>query len=673
MSKLPVKTVCISILCILFCCHLSAHNGKVAYAYPLGKISVDGDLSDWPQSAVKHLIRTNTSGTKPINDADFSGFFQLGYRLENHSLYIAFTVTDDDFIEDTTENVRWNTQDALQLSIDARHLPFGSGVAAFMYSKKLRNIDNAFYDSFAKNASWDIVEVAFVRKGNQRFYEWRVSLGDQMSVGKTIGFDFLFFDKDADNSFSFTGWGKGDAKYRDPKSLGDVTFLADNEKLATVSGNIGWDKPMKVKLPGEVRLHSVQNPKLWVATELDSSGNYAVEVPAGKYELLLPYAYFQHEKSLYALTLKEPTMVFARAGQKNDVPRLTISGSPAPDLIPEKGILHEFGPESFSKVDHFIETYQKYYQIPGVSLALIKDGGMVYYKTYGVRNTFTGEKVDENTLFEAASITKPVFAFAVQKLSERGIIDLDKPLYLYLPYADIESDERYKLMTARHVLTHRTGFPNWRSMNPDGKLNLRFTPGTEFNYSGEGFEYLKMVVEKITGKKVEQVLQEEVISPIGLYHTFFSRNDSLKRMAANGHYDMLPTPDELPESPGMAYSMYTEARIFTKFALYLLEQKGLNAQTYQTMLQKHSDYVYKPGDEKPKVPTYMGMSLSIRETPFGKSFGHGGNNGDFKCRFEVYKDLKMGYVIFTNSNTSDALLDACHSFLIEGKEKSATP
>ena len=82
-------------------------------------------------------------------------------------------------------------------------------------------------------------------------------------------------------------------------------------------------------------------------------------------------------------------------------------------------------------------------------------------------------------------------------------------------------------MTAKHVLTHRTGFPNWRWMNANGKLDLKFTPGTAYNYSGEGFEYLKMVIEKITGKKVEQVLEEEVIQPVGLYHTFFSKNDEI--------------------------------------------------------------------------------------------------------------------------------------------------
>lgn len=665
MLTMPVKSILMLLVGFLFAQQLLAHNGKVAYAHPLDKITIDGDLSDWPSTAVKYPITATLSDSKPTSDNDFSGFFQLGYRSGNQSLYIAFTITDDDFIEDTSKSVQWNSQDGLELALDARHLPFGSGVASFMYSKNLRNINNAYYDPFAKNASWSIIEVVMVRKGNVRIYEWRINLGNEFKAGKSIGLDFLVFDKDADSSFTFTGWGKGDSKYVNPNSLGDVLLLPAHQTLVKVSGKVGWDKPVKEKLPGEVRLIAVDNPQSWLETDLDSLGNYAVEVPAGKYQVTLPDTYFQRGKNIYTAGQKKQILP-AKAGKKNEVPLFTVSGAPVPDLIPAKGILHQFGPGSEKQVDAFIERYQKYYQIPGVSLALIKDGRMVYHKTYGVKNTFTGEKVDDNTLFEAASITKPVFAFAVQRLAERGVIDLDKPLYQYLPYPDIEQDERYKLITARHVLTHRTGFPNWRSMNPDGKLNIKFTPGTAFGYSGEGFEYLKLVVEKITGKKVEQVLQEEVIEPIGLYHTFFSRNDSLRRMVANGHIDRLPNYDALPEKPGMAWSMHTEASIFTRFMLYMLEEKGLTPQTYQTMLQKQSEPDW--GNDKPKVPTYMGVSLEVRETPFGKTFGHGGNNGDFKCKFEVYKDLKMGYVIFTNSNTSDLLLEVIRQFLIEGKE-----
>jgi len=390
---------------------------------------------------------------------------------------------------------------------------------------------------------------------------------------------------------------------------------------------------------------------------------------AGKYSVELPDAYMQRKDTVYAIASKEPHLITVVAGNNDPAPAIIIPFKPAPDLLPAKGVLHSFNAAAAQEVDHFIEAYQQYYQVPGISLALIKDGQLAYYKTYGVRNTFTKEPVDSNTLFEAASVTKPVFAFAVQRLAERGVINLDTPLYRYLPYPDIAYDERYKLITARQVRTHRTGFPNWRSQNPDGKLDLKFTPGTSYGYSGEGFEYLKMVVEKVTGRKVDLVLQEEVIQPMGLYHTFFSANDSLRRMKATGHFNMLPNYKELPEAPGMAWSMCTEAKIFTRFMLYLLEQKGLSPQTYDAMLSKQSEYNYDPGEEKPKVPTYMGMSLEIRETPFGKSFGHGGNNGDYKCRFEVYKDLKMGYVIFTNSNTSDVLLDKIRQLLVEGKEQ----
>lgn len=669
MPKLLCQTILLFIGCSLFCMPLFAHNGSVAYAYPLGRITVDGDFSDWPKDATRYAIAMHLSDTKPKDDADFSGFFQLGYRLDNHSLYIAFTITDDDFIEDTSENVRWNTQDGLELSIDARHLITGSGIASFMYSKKLRNTNNAFYDPFARAATWDIMEVAVTRKGNKRFYEWRIQLGNELAVGKSIGFDFHVFDKDQDGSFTWSAWGKGDRKYMNPNSLGDVIFLPAGTKLATVSGNLGWDKPMTEKLPGQVRLIAADNAKLWVTAGLDSLGNYSVTVPAGKYNITLPDAYFVTNKKVYATRQQQPVTIVAKTGSTTTAPRLVIPATPAPDLIPDKGVLLDFNASGAAQVDRFIETYQNYYGIPGVSLALIKDGKLVYHKTYGVKNSMTGEKVDDNTLFEAASVTKPVFALAVEKLAGRGVIDLDRPLYQYLPYKDIEYDERYKLITARHVLTHRTGFPNWRWMNPDGKLDLKFTPGTKFGYSGEGFEYLKMVVEKITGKNVEQVLQEEVIEPVGLYHTFFSKNDSLQRVVANGHYDRIPSPADLPEKPGMAYSMHTEAIIFTRFMLYLLEQKGLKATTYDTILSKHSEYDFDPGEPKPKIPTYMGMSLEIRETPFGKSFGHGGNNGDFKCKFEVYKDLKMGYVIFTNSNTSDVLLENMRKLLVEGKDE----
>jgi CubicO group peptidase (beta-lactamase class C family) len=149
-------------------------------------------------------------------------------------------------------------------------------------------------------------------------------------------------------------------------------------------------------------------------------------------------------------------------------------------------------------------------QIPGLALAVIQKGEIVYTKGYGLLKSDSAAKVTEQTIFDAASLSKPVFGYAVFKLIEAGKLSLDTPLYTYLPYPDIAYDERYKKITARMVLSHTTGFPNWRGGD---KLKIQFTPGEKFSYSGEGFVYLQKVVEKITGKSLNEVMQEMVFTP----------------------------------------------------------------------------------------------------------------------------------------------------------------
>lgn len=122
-------------------------------------------------------------------------------------------------------------------------------------------------------------------------------------------------------------------------------------------------------------------------------------------------------------------------------------------------------------------------RIPGMSLAIINKGKIVYVKGFGFANLENRKPVTAQTNFEAASMSKPVFSFYVQRLANDGIIDLDKPLFKYLPATDI-NDERYKKITARMVLSHTTGLPNWREGE---KMELAFDPGSAFSYSGEGY------------------------------------------------------------------------------------------------------------------------------------------------------------------------------------------
>ena len=99
--------------------------------------------------------------------------------------------------------------------------------------------------------------------------------------------------------------------------------------------------------------------------------------------------------------------------------------------------------------------------VPGLSIAVIQDGKVLLNQSFGVMNAGTREPVTASTVFEAASLSKPVFAYAVLKLADAGKLDLDKPLVQYLGDSYIKDDERVNLITARRVLTHSTGFPNW--------------------------------------------------------------------------------------------------------------------------------------------------------------------------------------------------------------------
>jgi CubicO group peptidase (beta-lactamase class C family) len=275
-----------------------------------------------------------------------------------------------------------------------------------------------------------------------------------------------------------------------------------------------------------------------------------------------------------------------------------------------------------------------------------------------------GVTIGNNSVISAGSIvTKSV---PENCLAEQGVIDLDRPLYEYLPFQEIAYDERYKQITARHVLTHQTGFPNWRN----GKMTIEFDPGTQFGYSGEGFEYLKRVVERITQKDILTVLDEEVLSPLELENFYFEKSEHLFNVVANGHFNNSANMINLPDQAGMAWSMHTEARSFSNFAIALFERQGLTDTMYNDMFTKHTKTDKYEALETDSWTSHFGLGVVIDETPFGLAFGHGGNNGDFKCEFKIYEDLEMGFVIFTNGSTGDQLSSqAMEQFLITGKFK----
>src|SRR5580658_7822827 len=171
--------------------------------------------------------------------------------------------------------------------------------------------------------------------------------------------------------------------------------------------------------------------------------------------------------------------------------------------------------------------------VPGLSIAVIRGGKTVWVESFGVRNQETKKPVTDDTLFNVGSLSKPVFAYGVLKLIDAGKLKLDEPLAPYLPKEFTEGDPRFKQITARLVLSHRTGFPNWPG---DGKpLTIHFTPGEKFSYSGAGMVFLQKAVERITGKPLEDYMQEAVFGPLGMKHSSYVWNAAFENEVAVGY------------------------------------------------------------------------------------------------------------------------------------------
>ena len=264
------------------------------------------------------------------------------------------------------------------------------------------------------------------------------------------------------------------------------------------------------------------------------------------------------------------------------------------------------GKKTFSSIaiDKIVTKLMDTGEVTGLCLGIINNDKPVYVKSYGYKNREKNELNDSSTCFYAASLSKPLFAYLVLQLVDEGVIDLDKPLYTYLPkplpgykdYKDLAGDERWKLITARDCLDHTTGFPNWRQFNPhdNQKLEIFFKPGERFAYSGEGIYLLQMVVETITGRGLEDIAREKIFKPFGMSRTSFIWQPSFENNYAVGH-DM--NEDTLPKNkrtkPNAAGSMETTIADYTRFVAAVLHGKGLSLKSKEEMLSPQIDIYTK--------------------------------------------------------------------------------
>jgi CubicO group peptidase (beta-lactamase class C family) len=170
--------------------------------------------------------------------------------------------------------------------------------------------------------------------------------------------------------------------------------------------------------------------------------------------------------------------------------------------------------------------------VPGLSIALIRDGQIAWTAGFGVANTITRRPVTADTAFEVASISKAVAAYTVLQLVQQGALSLDAPASSYLAAPWLPPSTYADRITPRHLLTHSSGLTN--QVDPVSK-NIAFPPGKTFSYSGVGFIYLQELIEQVTGRSLQEVARELVFQPLGMSLSSYVNDATVRPHLANGH------------------------------------------------------------------------------------------------------------------------------------------
>lgn len=290
--------------------------------------------------------------------------------------------------------------------------------------------------------------------------------------------------------------------------------------------------------------------------------------------------------------------------------------------------------------DQSMQSWLKENNIPTLGLGIIEGGKLQQVKVFG--NTKTGILTPRNACFNVASLTKPVTAIVALRLISLGKWKLDEPLDTYWTDPDIISDPRHQKLTTRMVLSHQTGFPNWRWMNADKKLSFQFDPGTKYQYSGEGFEYLRKALEKKFGKTLDQLAKELIFQPLKMHNTnyIWDQNTDETKFVTGYNEKGNAYPIEKIKTANAADDLHTTIEDYGNFMVSMMKGKNLKPEVFQEMIKKQV---------KVKEGKYFGLGFEIYDLGNGEyALSHGGADQGTRCIAIVLPNSGKGIVIFTN-------------------------
>ena len=301
--------------------------------------------------------------------------------------------------------------------------------------------------------------------------------------------------------------------------------------------------------------------------------------------------------------------------------------------------------------------------IPAVGVGYLSEGKMTELV---VGELEKGRAAPVNAIWNVASLTKPVTALVALKLINEGKLSLDEPVSKYFIDPDIKDDPRLQKLTIRFILSHQTGFPNWRYSEPNKKLRFQTTPGTQYQYSGEGYEYLRKVIEKRLGKDFNAIAQAYVFQPLGMKNTSYVWSESAhaSRFAKGHQSDLKPYETEKNDKANGADNLLTTVEDYLKFVNHIMNGAGLK-----------NDLLKEMTTGQVRINPYKSFGLgwvideNIDDNKNGKgkiALVHSGADEGVRTIAFLIPKTNKALVIFTNSdNGADVYKDLLLHFLKE--------
>jgi len=327
---------------------------------------------------------------------------------------------------------------------------------------------------------------------------------------------------------------------------------------------------------------------------------------------------------------------------------------------------------AISQIDSTATRLMEAAHVTGVAVAIFHQGRIAYLKAYGSRDVEKRLPLTPNSVMTAASLSKSAFACMVMRLVQEGAIDLDRPIQEYLPkplplyprYADLSGDDRYKKLTLRILLSHTSGFPNWRAFEEDRKLKIHFEPGTRYAYSGEGIQLAQFVVETATKRPVDSLMDEKLYRPLHMTRSSMIWQSRFEDDFANGYDEygrsLGPERRSAAEAAG---SMQTTLQDYATFLSAIMLRQILSTHTTGRMLSPeisiHSAHQFPSLDpatttDNDAIRLRYGLAWGLYSSPYGKAFFKEGHDEGWRHLALCFSN-GSGILIMTNSSNGEGI------------------